>query len=107
MVDRATPYGSRRPSQNIRLNGLATARSAFGVPAGASRGAGVRSWHKTDIAFAINETLAINLDGAALDSCGHERSIEGLPQAEGSQAIANLASCAHRPSPENIKQRRS
>jgi hypothetical protein len=53
------------------------------------------------------ETLAINLDGAALDSCGHERSIEGLPQAEGSQAIANLASCAHRPSRENIKQRRS
>jgi len=33
---------------------------------------------------------AINLDGAALDSCGHERSIEGFPQAEGSQAIANL-----------------
>jgi hypothetical protein len=31
-------------SQNIRLNGLATARSALGVPAGASRGAGVRSW---------------------------------------------------------------
>jgi hypothetical protein len=28
----------------------------------------------------------------------HERSIEGLPQAEGSQAIANLASRAHRPS---------
>jgi hypothetical protein len=53
------------------------------------------------------ETLAIDLDGAALDSCGHERSIEGLPQAEGSQAIANLAFCAHRLSRENIKQRRS
>jgi hypothetical protein len=28
MVDRATPYGSRRPRPKHRLNGLATARSA-------------------------------------------------------------------------------
>jgi 2-methylcitrate dehydratase PrpD len=46
-------------SQNIRLNGLATARSAFGVPAGASRGAGGRSWHVGDVTPAATRAATI------------------------------------------------
>jgi hypothetical protein len=46
------------------------------------------------------ETPAIGLNDAALDRRSQERSIEGLSQAEGLQAIAN-------PAPEqNIKQPR-
>ena len=53
------------------------------------------------------ETVAFGLDGAALDRRGDGRSSQGLSQAEGSQATANLASCAHRPSQQDIKQSRS